>query len=196
MSQPSLNDYPGYFPATKPPFWNRTKAAGVAAVGGLFLGLVIGVSGAESEPTPPAVAPVVDSEDKADVVSEADVGSAVAEAVGAVRESMTAKLEQQRATAAARLERVKTKAVASKTKAVERAIARTRTEEQRKAARAVANALAGVDPEPPPPPPAGETDPRFDYCYNATDAGYGPYYQGETEYDWYDDADNDGVVCE
>ncbi|MDP2775226.1 MAG: excalibur calcium-binding domain-containing protein, partial [Nocardioides sp.] len=128
--------------------------------------------------------------------SEADVESAVAEAVGAVRESMTAKLEQQRATAAERLERVKAKAAATKTKAVERAVARTRTEEQRKAARAVANALADVAPEPTPPTPGGETDPRFDYCYNATDAGYGPYYQGETEYEWYDDADNDGAVCE
>ena len=43
----------------------------------------------------------------------------------------------------------------------------------------------------------GGLDPRFDYCYQATAAGYGPYYQGQdTEYDWYTDADNDGVVCE
>lgn len=40
-------------------------------------------------------------------------------------------------------------------------------------------------------------DPRFSYCYQAKDAGYGPYYQGkDPEYDWYTDADNDGVVCE
>ena len=40
-------------------------------------------------------------------------------------------------------------------------------------------------------------DPRFDYCYQATAAGYGPYYRGrDAEYDWYTDADNDGVVCE
>jgi hypothetical protein len=40
-------------------------------------------------------------------------------------------------------------------------------------------------------------DPRFTYCYQATDAGYGPYYAGrDPEYDWYDDVDNDGVVCE
>jgi hypothetical protein len=43
----------------------------------------------------------------------------------------------------------------------------------------------------------GGLDPRFDYCYNAIDAGYGPYYRGsDPEYDWYDDADGDGVVCE
>ena len=40
-------------------------------------------------------------------------------------------------------------------------------------------------------------DPRFDYCYQATAAGYGPYYQGkDPEYDWYTDGDSDGVVCE
>ena len=31
----------------------------------------------------------------------------------------------------------------------------------------------------------------------AIDAGYGPYYRGvDPEYEWYTDADNDGVVCE
>jgi hypothetical protein len=41
------------------------------------------------------------------------------------------------------------------------------------------------------------TDPRFEYCYQAKEAGYGPYYQGkDPEYDWYTDSDNDGVVCE
>ena len=40
-------------------------------------------------------------------------------------------------------------------------------------------------------------DPRFTYCYEAKAAGYGPYYKGrDTEYDWYTDSDNDGVVCE
>lgn len=43
----------------------------------------------------------------------------------------------------------------------------------------------------------GGLDPRFSYCYEANDAGYGPYYRGmDPEYDWYDDRDNDGVVCE
>jgi hypothetical protein len=41
------------------------------------------------------------------------------------------------------------------------------------------------------------TDPKFAYCYQAKDAGYGPYYQGkDPEYDWYTDSDSDGVVCE
>lgn len=43
----------------------------------------------------------------------------------------------------------------------------------------------------------GGTDPRFDYCYQAIAAGYGPYYKGQdVEYGWYTDSDSDGVVCE
>ena len=56
-----------------------------------------------------------------------------------------------------------------------------------------------VPSQPPPtqPEPGAGTDPRFDYCYEANDAGYGPYYQGtDPEYPWYDDADGDGIVCE
>ncbi|MBB2940834.1 cytoskeletal protein RodZ [Actinoplanes lutulentus] len=41
------------------------------------------------------------------------------------------------------------------------------------------------------------TDPRFRTCGAANDAGYGPYYEGtDPEYDWYQDRDNDGIVCE
>ncbi len=40
-------------------------------------------------------------------------------------------------------------------------------------------------------------DPRFDTCTAAIAAGFGPYVDGrDTEYDWYIDADSDGVVCE
>ena len=43
----------------------------------------------------------------------------------------------------------------------------------------------------------GGLDPRFDYCYQAKAAGYGPYRQGsDPEYAWYTDSDSDGVVCE
>jgi S1-C subfamily serine protease len=42
-----------------------------------------------------------------------------------------------------------------------------------------------------------ETDPRFRTCKEAKANGYGPYYSGfDPEYDWYIDADSDGVVCE
>ena len=37
----------------------------------------------------------------------------------------------------------------------------------------------------------------FDTCREAKSRGYGPYYEGQDyEYDFYDDRDNDGVVCE
>jgi hypothetical protein len=43
----------------------------------------------------------------------------------------------------------------------------------------------------------GDTDPRFGTCAEAVAHGYGPYYRGsDREYDWYTDADSDGVVCE
>ncbi|WP_061297380.1 thermonuclease family protein [Herbidospora cretacea] len=49
----------------------------------------------------------------------------------------------------------------------------------------------------PTPSGGGGTDPRFDTCAKANAAGYGPYYKGtDPEYAWYQDRDNDGVVCE
>jgi hypothetical protein len=48
-----------------------------------------------------------------------------------------------------------------------------------------------------PAPLVGSTDPRFDTCKAAKAAGYGPYRSGvDPEYDWYRDADSDGIVCE
>lgn len=47
------------------------------------------------------------------------------------------------------------------------------------------------------PAGGGGLDPRFSYCYEAKAAGYGPYYQGQdSEYAWYTDSDDDGIVCE
>lgn len=44
---------------------------------------------------------------------------------------------------------------------------------------------------------APRLDPQFGTCREAKANGYGPYYQGEDpEYDWYRDADSDGIVCE
>ena len=40
------------------------------------------------------------------------------------------------------------------------------------------------------------TDPRFATCREAKANGYGPYSRGEPEYSWYDDRDQDDVVCE
>jgi hypothetical protein len=52
-------------------------------------------------------------------------------------------------------------------------------------------------PTTPKPPTSGGTDPRFDTCRRANAAGYGPYRSGaDPEYDWYQDRDHDGLVCE
>jgi Excalibur calcium-binding domain/Protein of unknown function (DUF1524) len=43
----------------------------------------------------------------------------------------------------------------------------------------------------------GRLDPRFDYCYQANDRGYGNYRRGrDPEYRWYTDGDSDGWACE
>ncbi|HTF09239.1 MAG TPA: excalibur calcium-binding domain-containing protein [Asanoa sp.] len=54
-------------------------------------------------------------------------------------------------------------------------------------------------PRPGPKPRTSDkpaTDPRFGTCQQARQHHYGPYRRGDTEYGWYPDADNDGVVCE
>ena len=54
-----------------------------------------------------------------------------------------------------------------------------------------------VAPAAPAAPTAGGTDPQFRTCKLAKASGYGPYYEGtDPEYDWYRDADSDGIVCE
>lgn len=44
---------------------------------------------------------------------------------------------------------------------------------------------------------ARPADPRFGTCGEANANGYGDYRSGtDPEYDWYQDRDGDGVVCE
>lgn len=51
--------------------------------------------------------------------------------------------------------------------------------------------------ETPSPSPSPPLDPRFDTCAEANDNGYGPYTIGiDPEYEWYEDRDGDGIVCE
>jgi micrococcal nuclease len=58
--------------------------------------------------------------------------------------------------------------------------------------------LAQLPEQTPTDPASGRsTDPRFPYCSDANDAGYGNYVKGrDPEYDWYEDRDSDGIVCE
>lgn len=67
--------------------------------------------------------------------------------------------------------------------------------------RALEPAVPAVTLAPPrtttaPPVVEEPTDPRFSSCKEAKAHGYGPYRRGSTEYNWYDDRDDDGVVCE
>lgn len=84
--------------------------------------------------------------------------------------------------------------------AQEAAVAAAVTKERQRAARLVAAAKKSATTTKPSSSPSssgGGTDPRFRTCGDANDAGYGPYRQGaDPEYDWYQDRDSDGVVCE
>ena len=52
-------------------------------------------------------------------------------------------------------------------------------------------------PVPAPAPAPAAVDARYDTCKEAKAHGAGPYYAGtDVEYNWYRDADNDGIVCE
>jgi hypothetical protein len=60
-------------------------------------------------------------------------------------------------------------------------------------------ATATAAPRLGPRPTTGDkplTDPRFGTCQQARQHHYGPYRRGDTEYGWYPDADDDGLVCE
>lgn len=49
----------------------------------------------------------------------------------------------------------------------------------------------------PNPSPSATIDKRYDTCAEANDDGNGPYYEDvDPEYNWYDDSDGDGIVCE
>lgn len=108
-------------------------------------------------------------------------------------------------------QRAAVKTAESKARAAQRAAVRAARAQMRKWAdvrqrRAVAAALARTESEvearalvaaPAEAAGGGSTDPRFSYCYEANDAGYGNYVSGaDPEYDWYDDNDGDGRVCE
>lgn len=203
MSQPvsssPLSQYPGFFPASRPPFWRPARVGIAAGLLGLFLGIGIGAAGGQDTKVPVAKspAPVVDAD-------SSDVQAEVKEAVDAAAADAESKLERQRAAAETRLANVRQRAEAARTRAVRRAVtqavSKARAQERAKTAAAVAAARTEAAQQPATAPvanaPAG-TDPHFSYCYEVVAAGYGPYYEGQDpEYNWYTDADNDGSVCE
>jgi hypothetical protein len=103
--------------------------------------------------------------------------------LAAQRTSAAADLAEARRQARTDLRLVKKHALSAQARAVAKAVAAAE-----QAAPVVQQSTGNTSPN---------TDPRFSYCYEANDAGYGNYVSGEDpEYAWYDDADGDGVVCE
>ncbi len=208
FSGPSLDQYPGYFPAAKPPFWSRRKAAIGACVLGVVLGFSAGGGGAADAGQPSAdKAATSDSIDVQGKVDEAvararsDMQDELDETVEQVMVKMKDKLQKQRNAADTRLARAERAALAAQRKAVAQAVAKTRAEARADTAAAIAEARTAALAQAPAPTlvsgSGGGTDPNFDYCYQANAAGYGPYFEGQdAEYQWYDDADHDGEVCE
>lgn len=193
MTSPQLEQYPGYFPEGSRRFWTRTKVGIVAGLVGLLVG--VGGSGEDPVEAPPAVAadPTVEAELEQALEDNSELEESIQEARDDADDEVRAVTKQ-----------LKKQARTAQRSAVQAAVAKVRTEERRKTAAAVKAARAAAAPAPtaasapvPLASTSAATDPRFSYCYEANDAGFGPYYRGQDpEYDWYDDNDNDGIVCE
>ncbi|WP_344968098.1 excalibur calcium-binding domain-containing protein [Streptosporangium fragile] len=64
-------------------------------------------------------------------------------------------------------------------------------------ARPTAGGRSAADPDAPIAPARGDLDPQYRTCRAAVADGYGPYYRDtHEEYNWYIDADKDGVACD
>ena len=204
---PPVEEYPGWFPP-KAPIWTRTTVGLLTGVGGalvgLFLGLVVGLAGSSGAPEPARAAAsttatvTVTPTPSAGAVAEngaADVAAAQAEAdqrVAALRSRQVTRLSAVRQSAKRHLRAVVAAADRTRRRAVAQAVSQAVARERRRADARVAAAKATRSVA-----AAPSTDPRFDYCYEANAAGYGPYVQGrDPEYDWYRDGDGDGEVCE
>jgi hypothetical protein len=206
---PPLKEYPGYF-ATKPPFLKRKRVQVVAAgAAGLLLGVALGGGSASSTPAVEEVsegqvqtriaAAVDDAVSKALEASDANAASdrddvqealASTESTLEATESRLSSTKRKLADAKRDVRLVRANAKITQRKAVAAAVARTKTQMQAQAQATAPRSLTGEGS-------GSATDPRFDWCYEANDAGYGNYQRGvDSEYDWYDDADNDGWVCE
>jgi hypothetical protein len=200
---PPVDEYPGYF-AKKPPFHRRRRVQVVGAgMAGLLLGLAIsGGSGSAAPSSEPEGVPEAEVQARITAAIEGarEEAQAEAESAQAASESTTteeledvrldlAATEQELRDARREIRAVKKAAKRAKRKAVAAAVKRTKAEmrDNTQAQPGTTSANSG----------SGSTDPRFSYCYEANDAGYGNYQRGvDPEYDWYRDSDSDGWVCE
>lgn len=208
QAPPSLQDYPGWFPA-KLPVWRR-KWVQMTTVSLVAFLVGMGVSGSPSTEN-------MMSLERAHTLASRAADNARDEAVADAEKDVLsspqvlAALEQEREKAKAQLSQADAQVGKAEAKAKRQAKLLASARQQirslkqqkasavataQKAQQAARDAQQAPAAEPEPAAASG-TDPRFSYCYEANDAGYGPYFQGQDpEYDWYDDADNDGEVCE
>src|SRR5688500_11374902 len=98
-ASPSLEQYPGYFPAAKPPFWTRTKVGIAAALLGVLFGMA-STGAASAAETPEPKAPSAAS------VSAADIQQKVDDAVDQAQADMQDEVDAVRAEAADRAARI------------------------------------------------------------------------------------------
>jgi hypothetical protein len=173
---PGIESYPGFVTEAKV---KRSRWFGKATVGvgaGLT-GLIIGLASAgdteaaKDDAEKDAQAKIARIQGQTDdLVAEAKQ-EALADEQEAIDEAVTAAVAEEKARRA---------------KLVKKAVAEAVKETK-------ADLKAAAEPK----TLASSTDPRFDTCGAANAAGYGNYRRGsDPEYEWYDDRDNDGVVCE
>lgn len=194
---PPPQDYPAYLPAV-PAVWKRKW---VQITGTSLVAFVVG-AGVGGVSTQPSAAPASTG---TEVVTPAKPDSKVVAALAEARDETDRLNDLVTATATHErlaIAQVQATGRASQRKAVVAAKARVRASASVRQERAVAAAVkqakadAASQSAPPPSTSAG-TDPRFSYCYEANDAGFGDYVRGQDpEYDWYSDNDDDGIVCE
>lgn len=177
---PGIEGYPGFVTEARArrSRWLGKTAVGVAA--GL-IGLGVGLAGGGDADA---------AKDKA----EKDAEAKIARIQGQSDELVDDAKQQAVADEQAKIDEAVSDAVAD---AVAKEKARRAALIKKAVAKAVRETKADLKTDTAPKPLASSTDPRFDTCGAANAAGYGNYRRGaDPEYDWYDDRDHDGVVCE
>ncbi len=187
-----------------------------SVAGALLALIVIGSAGDGDGSEPPdrrlAVAASGQS-DLAQKLAQEEAARKAAEQAAAKAEADRATAEQRaaaEAAARAEAERLVAEQAAAANAAAERVAAEQAAAAKAEAERLAAEQAAKADADrragenaataqaaAPPAAHGGATDPRYRTCKEAKSNGLGPYREGrDPEYNWYRDADNDGVVCE
>lgn len=194
MSGPSLDQYPGFFPGAKRPFWSRAKVGTGAGLAGLLLGIGIGASNeapvsAESPEVKALVSAGVDErtstfDDQAEQL-QADLDQAHKDADAAAADARETLAATKRAAAQAKRKAVAAAVAAEKAKHA----VPPPTYGLTSSGSSSSNSGGGST--------SGGSDPLFGTCGEANAHGYGPYQKGvDPEYDHYIDRDGDGRDCE